>query len=175
MPEQRVKIVLDADVIIHFAKGGRLSMLPKILPEFQFLVLDVVKREIPVLLQAELNLLLSREKSIVEEQFGGTAGERREFARLTATGGLALGKGESACMVYCRYHHDVLASSNLKDICDYCDSYGIVYLTTIDFLFYAIQRGLMTKEEAESFISKVVGMGSRLPSTDFETYTCHKL
>lgn len=29
---ERVKIVLDADVIIHFAKGGLLNVLPSILP-----------------------------------------------------------------------------------------------------------------------------------------------
>ena len=30
--EGRVKIVLDADVLIHFSKAGRLSQLPDILP-----------------------------------------------------------------------------------------------------------------------------------------------
>ena len=73
----KTKVVLDADVIIHFAKGGRLAMLPKILPEFKFLVLDVVKREIPMLLLAELNRIIERDKSIQEEAFGsaGTLAE----------------------------------------------------------------------------------------------------
>lgn len=34
MPEKKIKIVLDADVIIHFSKGGKLSLLPKIFPEY---------------------------------------------------------------------------------------------------------------------------------------------
>ena len=52
-------------------------MLPKILPEFKFLVLDVVKREIPMLLLAELNRIIERDKSIQEEAFGsaGTLAE----------------------------------------------------------------------------------------------------
>ena len=29
----KVRIVLDADVLIHFSKGGMLSLLPDILPE----------------------------------------------------------------------------------------------------------------------------------------------
>lgn len=33
---EKVKIILDADVLIHFAKAGRLSMLPEILPEYDF-------------------------------------------------------------------------------------------------------------------------------------------
>ena len=36
----KVKIVLDADVIIHFAKGELLNILPSILPEYDFVVLE---------------------------------------------------------------------------------------------------------------------------------------
>lgn len=45
---KKIKIVLDTDVIIHFAKGEMLSMLPSIFPEYQFVVLDIVKSEINV-------------------------------------------------------------------------------------------------------------------------------
>jgi hypothetical protein len=36
----KIKIVLDADVIIHFAKGGLLSFLPSIFPEYEYVLLD---------------------------------------------------------------------------------------------------------------------------------------
>lgn len=130
---KKTKIVLDADVIIHFAKGGKLEMLPRILPEM------------------------------------------KEFARLISKDGLALGRGESACMVYCLYHHDVVGSSNTKDVTAYCDEKGITYLTTCDFLYYAIQRGLMTKAEADAFITEVRSMGSFPPIVDFDTYVCTKV
>lgn len=175
MAGQIIKIVLDADVIIHFSKVGKLKLLPKIIPDYQFLVLDVVKREIPALLMSELNQMITRDKTIIEERFGMTSGESREFARLTSVSGLALGKGESACMVYCRYHNNVLGSSNLRDVRQYCEEYGITYLTTIDFLYYAIQRGVMTKKEAEGFIRQVVALGSKLPCVDFDTYFCNKI
>ena len=42
----KVKIVLDADVLIHFSKAGRLSLLPNILPEYEYTVLSVVYDEI---------------------------------------------------------------------------------------------------------------------------------
>ena len=45
MAGKKTKIVLDADVINHFVRGGKLALLPKILPEFQFIVLDIVKKE----------------------------------------------------------------------------------------------------------------------------------
>lgn len=50
MGEKKTKIVLDADVINHFVRGGELSLLPKIFPEFQYIVLDVVKKELPMLI-----------------------------------------------------------------------------------------------------------------------------
>ena len=172
---KKSKIVLDADVIIHFAKGGKLDMLPRILPEYQFMVLDVVKKEIPVLIMSMLQRCIAQDKTIVEEVFGKTAGEIKEFARLISRDGLALGRGESACMVYCLYHHDVVGSSNTKYVTAYCDEKGITYLTTCDFLYYAIKRGLMTKDEADAFIAGVRSMGSFPPIVDFETYVCTKL
>lgn len=172
---KKTKIVLDADVIIHFAKGGRLDMLPKILPEYQFMVLDVVKKEIPLLLMSVLQKVIVRDKSIVEEVFGESAGEMKEYARLISKDGLALGRGESACMVYCLYHHDVVGSSNTKDVTSYCDENGITYLTTCDFLYYAIRRGLMTKAEVDAFIAEVRRLGSFPPVVDFEKYVCTKL
>ena len=172
---KKTKIVLDADVIVHFAKGGKLDMLPRILPEYQFMVLDVVKKEIPVLVLSVLQKCISQDKTIVEEVFGKTPGEIREFARLIAKEGMALGRGESACMVYCLYHHDVVGSSNTKDVTAYCEENGITYLTTCDFLYYAIKRGLMTKEEAKVFICEVRRMGSFPPIVDFDRYVCSKL
>ena len=39
---EKVKIILDADVLIHFAKAERLNMLPEILPEYEHVVLSTV-------------------------------------------------------------------------------------------------------------------------------------
>lgn len=38
--------MLDADVIIHFSKGGLLSLLPQIFPEYEYIVLDKVYNEL---------------------------------------------------------------------------------------------------------------------------------
>ena len=46
MKLRKTKIVLDADVIIHFMEADRFSMLPEIFPEYEYLILDVVYDEI---------------------------------------------------------------------------------------------------------------------------------
>lgn len=175
MAKKKTKIVLDADVINHFVRGGKLAMLPKILPEFQFIVLDIVKKELPILILSELNKQMTQEKNISEEIFDINGAAKREYFRLTARNGLHLGRGESACMVYCKFNNDVVGSSNTNDITQYCDDNGITYLTTNDFLFYAIQRGLLTKMEAEEFIQQVRRMGSFPPIVDFDKYLCTKI
>ena len=168
-----MKIVLDADVIIHFAKGGLLNVLPSILPEYEFVVLDKVMEEVhkPALTQLQNQMLFL--KNIREVKFGMSVEERREYARLVSQ--LCLGKGESACMAYCRFNHDVVGSSNLRDIADYCKENKIVYLSTLDFLYYGIQRSVFSKEAAVEFIKLVNSQNSRVPEVDFNTYVCDKL
>ena len=102
--------------------------------------------------------------------FAPSGDSRLEYARLIST----LGRGESACMVFCRDNSDVLGSSNLRDIKEYCEKNQITYLTTIDFLFYAYVRKKMTVEECRQFIADVNSKGSRLPVVDIITYvpTC---
>lgn len=175
MMNKKTKIVLDADVIHHFVKGGRLSLLPKIFPEFSFIVLDIVKKELPDLILSSLEKQITQEKNISEEVFGKTPAEKKEYFRLTDSNDLHLGKGESACMVYCKFHNDVVGSSNTKDITKYCNENNITFLTTNDFLFYAIKRGLLTKNEAEEFIKKVRSLGSMPPIVDFDNYICTKI
>ena len=46
MKPRKTKIVLDADVIIHFMEADRFSLLPAIFPEYEYLILDVVYHEI---------------------------------------------------------------------------------------------------------------------------------
>ena len=36
----KTQIVLDADVVIHFAKGNRLSQLPSIFPDYEYVLLE---------------------------------------------------------------------------------------------------------------------------------------
>jgi len=42
----KTKIVLDTDVILHFYKGELLTLLPDIFPDYEYIVLDLVRDEI---------------------------------------------------------------------------------------------------------------------------------
>lgn len=159
----RVKIVLDADVIFHFSKGGLLNILPQIFNNYDYIVLsyvyDEIKGDHKIKLDNQIHLL----KNISLVEFKPTGEMMREYAQIFKQ---TRGRGESACLAYCRFNRDVVGSSNLKDVCSYCCEHGITYLTTFDFLYHAIQKGLLSREEALEFIKSVVKSGSLLPSEE---------
>lgn len=157
------KILLDADVIIHFIKGGRIGTLPEIFPNKLYL-LDIVFDEVFAKssnrAEVENMITLGFFNELKLDDEGSEV--KREYYWLTGTSGGNRGKGESAVMAYCRYHNDVLASSNLKDIKDYCKEHEIVYLTTMDFLAKAFRQLIMTENECDDFIKTVKAKGSHL-------------
>lgn len=166
----KIKIVLDADIIIHFAKGEYLSSLPKIFAEYDYIILDKVYEEIKGKTKVQVDNQINLLKNIRIVQFNPTNIDiRREYATLIQT----LGKGETASMLYCKENKDVVASSNLKDIKDYCNKHKITYITTLDFIYHAaIIRKLITIKEANAFIQAIKDKGSKLPMsiTDISAY-----
>lgn len=170
MKKSKVKIVLDADVLIHFYHGENLGLLPQIFEDCEYIVLDYVYDEVLTKeLRTQVQKLMGWFKNLKLVEFAPTGEMMRDYARLLAT----RGKGESACMVYCLHNHDVIGSSNLKDIKDFCEENGIAYLTTFDFLYYALQRGKMTEADIVTFIEKVKKRGSKLPDIDIRHHVPH--
>ncbi len=159
---EKVKIILDADVLIHFSKANRLSMLPNILPEYDYTILSVVYQEVKTIQQQIDNQSLLM-KNLTVVPFEPKGGMRREYVKLLTK----YGKGESACLAYCRFTQNVIGSSNLRDIKDYCKKQNITYLTTLDFLYYAFVRKILNEEECATFVQDVVSKGSKLP-LDFD-------
>jgi predicted nucleic acid-binding protein len=151
------KIILDADVIIHFLKAGHIGVLTQIYPN-QLFMPDVVfnetffgkeKTEVENLLKFKLihEIVIKSDLRIFTE-----------YNRLTKL----FGKGESACMAYCRFTRDAIGSSNLKDIRSYCEEHQITYLTTLDFIAMAFQKKLLTEAECDYFIY-LIDPKKRLP------------
>ena len=161
MAVERVRIVLDADVIIHFSKGECLSLLPQIFPEYEYVVLDKVYNELSSV-TIQLDNQIAFIKNITKIPFQPVGQMLREYAILKNR----FGDGESACMAYCRFTSNIIGSSNLRDIKNYCADHKITYLTTVDFLYFAWRKGLMTVEDCRKFIYDVKAKGSRLPDID---------
>lgn len=155
------KILLDCDVIIHFIKAGKQLLLPKIFPD-QFVILEKVKSELDKRKSSltEINNFLHYSK-IPIESMPLNRDILREYMVLKKT----KGDGEAACMAVARFSGNYIASSNLKDIADYCSEHSIVYLTTMDILLEAYKQGIMNEMECDQFIYEVKSKGSILISS----------
>ncbi len=167
------KILLDADVVIHFIKGEQLLLLCKIYAKHTYVLLEPVYEELSKfsLTRGQMNFLIAG-KLLERMSFPEENKEiLQEYARLLAEGN---GTGESACMAVARYDKSYIASSNLKDILPYCDDHGITYLTTMDFLCAAKKSGLLTEADCDEFIEKVLRKRSKLPVRRMQDYDCQE-
>lgn len=149
-----VKILVDADVLIHLFKADKISILNELYPKRVFM-LDVVLSELNGNRTIRNNLESILKFSGIKELTFPTSSNPtlfREFLKLKKE---IKGEGESACLVYCKHHQDIIASSNTKDIKPYCEENGMVYLTTMDILCVAVLKQMLSESEANQLIKKI--------------------
>jgi hypothetical protein len=160
------KILVDADVVIHFIKAGYQMKLTAIFPE-RLIMLDKVTQELVKRRSEALGIenFLAWCK-IPVEPMPGDIDILREYAALKKLRGY----GESACMAIARFRKEYIASSNLKDIKNYCEQYDIVYYSTLDVLEVAISVGVMSEAECDKFITEVKQKASKLPCDSMTQY-----
>lgn len=145
-------------------------MLPNIFKEPK-VILDVVRSELCKNRNYQTYFTNLVSFGLIQEiTFSNDLRILQEYARLKKT----FGDGESACMAYCKHHKDILASSNLRDIKDYCTEHAIEYLTTMDFLYEAFQTALMDEAACDYFIYEVKSQGSKLPVDTIKAYQALK-
>lgn len=167
-------ILIDADVVSHFITAGEQNELNKIFQN-SIQILDKVL--------VEATRLPSR-KTIVDNivtngiltvlSFPDNDPDiKQEYFWIKKM--MDKGDGESATMAVARHHNNIIASSNLRDIKSYCSNHKIDYLTTMDFLCYALSKNLWTEKRCNDFITKVLSKKSKLPCTKMADHTCRPL
>lgn len=88
---EKVKIVLDADVLIHFSKAECLSFLPQIFPEYSYTILSAVYEEVGTI-QKQIDNQITFMKNMTIIPYNPTNEMKIEYAKLRSR----YGKGESA-------------------------------------------------------------------------------
>ena len=153
-------ILVDSDIISHFISAGSIDDLPKILSPHAIYVVDNVYKE------ATYHPTDSNRKMIVDSWMKrckvakinfpeNNWNVRKEYYRLKKESPL-YGDGERACMAMARYGHEVIASSNFRDVAGYCDEFNIEYIGTLDILAIAKKKGVYTEEQCDYFIKESI-------------------
>lgn len=167
-------IIIDTDVVSHFIAANEILSLTKIFPH-PIQMLDKVFSELaryPTKQQLVQNLIDWKLLEIIPFPVNEIE-IYREY--LYIKNKLFKGDGESACMAVARFQKHILASSNLRDIGVYCKTHNINYLTTMDFLCYALKTGFFDELRCDNFITAVLNQGSKLPVKSMKEYTCREV
>ncbi|MCT3920022.1 hypothetical protein HZP98_10070 [Elizabethkingia anophelis] len=175
MTKKRIKdILIDADVVSHFIRGGQVHLLNKIFPN-KILILDKVYNELKGLSSRTKEVENLINFKIVEQIPFPTENTEMYKEYLHIRKVMFKGEGESACLAYVRHSNDIIGSSNLSDVKQYCTLHSLELLTTMDFLCEAKRKNLLTLTECDNFITNVLKSGSKLPvKTMNEYHKCPK-
>ena len=164
-------ILLDSDVIRHFISGGHLDDLPSIYAG-RLIILDKVKKEI--CRSASIRPVVEafiKNHNIPVMPFPTDMNIMIEYAYLHRD----FGEGESACMAVAKHQNKFIASSNLRDIKEFCTKNAITYLTTMDILDQGLNDGHFTIAQCDQFINNVLTKGSKLPFATMGEYHKSKI
>lgn len=176
----RKKIVLlDSDVISHFIAAGKIDDLNKILSPHILMIVRQVYEESsyhPFFedRKMELDEWINRYHIRIIEFPYDNENIKLEFYRIKKENP-RFGKGERACMAIAKYEKQVIASSNFKDVAEYCEINGIEYIGLMDIMLIALRKHIYTVEMCNKFIHDVTVINdARLPVDDISRYKSDK-
>lgn len=162
-------ILIDCDVFRHLHFLGYFEVVNDSLPS-KFIMLDIVEAElirtvkfVPIVKHYVDKSIISlknmsiRNKNIITEHFKFISND--------------VGPGESACMSVARFSDNVIGSSNLSDIYEYCGTHKISYLTTLDLLFISVLQKKLTETEFDIAIDNLRKNDYRIPNTTFKKFS----
>lgn len=176
----RAKVILvDADVISHFIATGHIFDLNKILSPHHLLVVDKVYKE------ASYHPWDDKRKDDIDEWLAKSNAEKINFP--SANRNIVheyfemkhkdpkLGDGERACMAIAKYGGETIASSNFRDVAEYCEVNKIEYIGVLDILTIAKDKGYWTSEQCNQLINDAIATNqAKFPVARIEDYKSDK-
>lgn len=169
-------ILLDSDVISHFMSTAKIDVLPKILsPHHLSIVADVYRESIHHPLfedrKQELDTWIAKHKILKIDFPWNNDNIKLEFYRIKKESP-QLGAGERACLAIARYEKDVIASSNFRDVADYCKKYSIEHIGVMDILTIAVRRDIFTVNDCNKFMNDAIVINdAKFPVAKYENYS----
>ena len=172
----RKKVILvDTDVLSHFIATGKIDYLSQILSPHTIFIVEQVYEE------ASYHPFFEDRKQDLDKWmklFGiqkipfpsSNKLIRLEYYRLKKESP-RFGNGERACMAIARYNKEVIASSNFRDVANYCKEYDIEYIGVLDILLIAIRKGIFDINTCNKFIHDAIIINeAKFPINNIEEY-----
>jgi len=166
-------LVLDCDVLSHFAWVDRLDILEKLYAR-NMIVLEEVINELSKIehIAKRVESCITR-GSIKRVSTPANAPEALELAHLLESG--RYGRGEAACLAHLKYNFGSLGSNNLSDVKAVCSEKNICLMTVPNILTHAYEANVITKKEADQVWLGMVKKGRKLPGNSFDDFIANRL
>lgn len=171
----RAKVILiDTDVISHFIAANRIFELNKILAPHHLFVTNIVYNEAirhpyDDMRKDEVDDWINNSSVTIVTFPEQNKPIKLEYWKLRKQ--QRLGKGECSCMAMARFGGEAIASSNFRDIVEYCEANDIEYIGVMDILSIALLKKIWSAEECNRFIHDVTIIGdARLPVSNILDY-----
>lgn len=84
--------------------------------------------------------------------------------------GKICGSGESAAITLAHLNNGLVASNNLSDVEEYIESLDIELITNSMILSKAVERDIISKENADDLWKGMINKGIKLPKESFSDY-----
>lgn len=84
--------------------------------------------------------------------------------------GKICGSGESAAITLAHLNNGIVASNNLSDVEEYIESLDIELITSSMILSKAVERDIISKENADDLWKGMINKGIKLPKESFSDY-----
>ena len=84
--------------------------------------------------------------------------------------GKICGSGESAAITLAHLNNGLVASNNLSDVEEYIESLDIELITSSMILSKAVERDIISKENADDLWKGMINKGIKLPKKSFSDY-----
>lgn len=173
-------LFIDTDCISAFLWVEKQSVLSQLYSQ-RIIIPRQVYNEIsnpstPHLKQRIDNLVQTGDAQIIDMEVGSE--EFRTFLKLTQkpeAGHTIIGDGEAAAISLAKERDGILASNNLRDVCQYVAEYSLKHITTGDILVEAYTKGLITEQEGNNIWSAMLNKRRKIGANSFSEYLRKKM
>ena len=152
-------LLIDNDVLSHFAATNNLDILYAILEKHTIYIVDKVYEEAERF-RGDLNRIKHIDAWMAKYQIqvikmpkGVFSHQMREFLKLEKEYP-TLDAGERAIIACAKHGGEIVVSSNFKDVKNYCEENHIEYIGTFDLLKIALMKGIWKETDCNAFISE---------------------
>lgn len=170
-------LLIDNDVLSHFAATGNLDILSQILSKHTIFIHEVVLKEAEKFKKdpnriTDIKSWMQRQKiQVLHFPQGYNSPQKLDFYKLGKEY-RALDPGERAIIACAKNGGEIVVSSNFKDVKSYCEENHIEYIGTFDILTIAMMKGIWSEANCNYFISEAIRInGARFPNTVIGGYT----